>query len=127
MTHKPVLPSDVSDDVGLFDRFATVVSRVVASAPFFVVCLGMVVVWPASFLFLAPDTAQLLINTATTIVTFLLVALLQNSQHRADLAVQHKLNAIAQGLADLMDENEGLDGDQAELRDAVGLERRESS
>ena len=37
----------------------------------------------------------------TTIVTFLLVALLQNTEKRADEAVQHKLNAVADGLADL--------------------------
>jgi low affinity Fe/Cu permease len=65
-------------------------------------------------------------NAATTIITFLLVALLQNSQQRADLAVQHKLNAIADALADLMDFYEE-DDDQDELRAAVGLEERESS
>jgi len=57
-----------------------------------------------SFLLLPDvDTWQLIINTITTIVTFLLVALLQNPQKRADEAVQHKLNAVADGLADLME------------------------
>jgi len=57
-----------------------------------------------SFLLLPDvDTWQLIINTITTIVTFLLVALLQNTQKRADEAVQHKLNAVADGLADLME------------------------
>jgi low affinity Fe/Cu permease len=64
----------------------------------------------------------------TTIVTFLLVALLQNSQTRADAALQHKLNAIATALAQVM---EAVDpGDRAardELRQAVGLEDREGS
>jgi hypothetical protein len=62
------------------------------------------------------------------------VALLQNTQTRADEAVQHKLNAIADALADLMTHNaERNDGhstlpeDVAELRAAVGLEHRESA
>jgi len=55
-----------------------------------------------------------------------MVALLQNSQTRADLAVQHKLNAIADSLADLM-RQQGLEQDAYELRTAVGLEQREST
>ena len=61
----------------------------------------------------------------------LLVALLQNSQSRAEKAIQHKLNAIADSLADHM-ENSGHQTrkekqDAAELRRAVGLEFVESS
>jgi len=57
---------------------------------------------------------------------------LQNSQTRADQAVQHKLNAIADALADLMSEltntsDADLQKDLDELRDAVGLEQREST
>jgi Low affinity iron permease len=79
------------------------------------------------------DTWQLIINTATTIVTFLLVALLQNSQTRNDQATQHKLNAVADGLADLMSHQAGLHNsaqlrrDLRELRLAVGLENRETT
>lgn len=121
------MPTQVDDNLGVFDRFADWASRQVSRAPFFAVCILMVVVWPVCFLFLNVDTAQLIINTATTIITFLLVALLQNTQYRADLALQHKLNAIAEALADLMDEYEELDTDQDELRAAVGLEERETS
>jgi hypothetical protein len=71
------------------------------------------------------------INTATTIITFLLVALLQNTQMRSNDAIQHKLNAIADGLADLMaagaKSSPDLDEDLKELRAAVGLEQRESA
>jgi low affinity Fe/Cu permease len=122
-----MMPSEVDEHLSVFDRLATVVSDQVSRAPFFVVCLAMVLIWPISFLFFDPDTAQLIINTTTTIVTFLMVALLQNTQHRSDLAIQHKLNALAEGLADLMDEDESLDSDQADLRAAVGLEGFESS
>ena len=74
---------------------------------------------------------QLQINTTTTIITFLLVALLPNGQSRDDLATQHKLNAIADGLADFMErtseryDDEELRNDIVELRLAVGLEVRE--
>jgi low affinity Fe/Cu permease len=76
---------------------------------------------------------QLEINTTTTIVTFLMVALLQNSQTRTDQATQHKLNAIADGLADLMEHlaaqspDSSLDGDMKELRAAIGLETKEGT
>lgn len=124
------MPGEVTDELGLFDRFAGNASSIVSRAPFFAACVALVVIWvPSYFVFRDIDTWQLIINTATTIVTFLLVALLQNSQHRADRAIQHKLNAIAQALADLMEETapEDLRGDVDELQAAVGLEQRESS
>jgi hypothetical protein len=92
----------------------------------------LVVLWAPSYLLLqSVDTWQLIINTVTTIVTFLLVALLQNTQKRSDDAVQHKLNALAEGLANLMyriaEDKPGLHHDHLELRKAVGLEDRESA
>src|SRR5437868_8965994 len=121
------MPSDVTAPVGFFDRFATWSSRFVARATFFCFCVLLVVLWaPSIFLLRSIDTWQLIINTVTTIITFLMVALLQNSQTRADQAVQHKLNAIADALADLMAANAGepnrdLLKDLRELRAAVGL------
>src|SRR4051794_22922423 len=128
------MPSEVSDDVAFFDRFATGASRIASRAVFFALCVLLVVVWaPTIFLLRDIDTWQLIINTLTTIITFLMVALLQNSQTRSDQAVQHKLNAIADGLADLMaylqtgGEGRDLETDLIELRAAVGLEEHESS
>lgn len=131
----PVLmPSEVSSRVGFFDRFAGSAALVASRATFFAFCVLMVLVWaPSYFAFGNIDTWQLVINTATTIITFLMVALLQNSQTRADQAVQHKLNAIADGLADVMAHLSGKDADRdlqqdlRELREAVGLENREST
>lgn len=125
-----MMPSDIDEHLSVFDRFAARVSTFAAKAPFFIACLVMVMVWaPSYFLLQDIDLWQLIINTATTIVTFLMVALLQNSSHRADLALQHKLNAIADALADLMCELQGedLDANVQELKQAVGLENRESS
>jgi low affinity Fe/Cu permease len=133
------LPSSVSADLSFFDRFASATSTFVSRAWFFALCVLLILVWaPTYFAIGSIDSWQLIINTATTIVTFLLVALLQNSQRRAEEAIQHKLNAVADGLADLMEavamgadartgENSRLRKDIDELRASVGIERRESS
>ena len=132
---RPVLmPSDVSSRVGFFDRFAGWASAAASRATFFAFCVLLIIVWAPSILLLrSVDTWQLIINTATTIITFLMVALLQNSQTRSDQAVQHKLNALADGLADVMDHlatgsgERDLQTDMRELRAAVGLEDYEST
>jgi low affinity Fe/Cu permease len=110
----------------LFDRFAEATARVTGAAWFFIACIVSVVMWAA----VGPiagysDTWQLVINTATTIVTFLLVALLQHSARRSDRALHEKLNAIADALADFMEKAPyKLEKDVAELKAAVGLEER---
>ncbi|HTL83898.1 MAG TPA: low affinity iron permease family protein [Acidimicrobiia bacterium] len=135
-TSPVLMPSEVSTRVGVFDRFAGAAALVSSRAYFFTFCVLLIVLWaPTYFLVGSLDTWQLIINTATTIITFLLVALLQNSQTRSDQATQHKLNAIADALADVM--TYLVDGspaakadllkDQAELRQAVGLETHEST
>ena len=113
---------------GHFDRFAEAASEVASHARFFVACVLLVVLWaPSYFVFRSVDTWQLVINTATTIVTFLMVALLQNAQRRSDVAMHHKLDALADGLADFMEhaapDDAGLQADMHERRAAVGLER----
>ncbi len=132
------LPSSVSDQLGLFDRFATAVGRLVSRAPFFAAAVAIVVAWliegavlvatkgPSAFL---EQTYQLQINTVTTVITFLLVALLQNTQARDNVAIQDKLNAVAEGLSELMDHVQSEEKDQMrdairELRFAVGLEAK---
>src|SRR5207237_3394839 len=132
--HAVLMPSEVSERVGFFDRFAGMSALVASRAYFFAFCVLLIVLWAPSIVVLHDiDTWQLIINTATTIVTFLMVALLQNSQTRSDQAIQHKLNAIADGLADLMahladtDEERDLQRDIVELREAVGLEQHEST
>lgn len=143
MNQDPSLfPSDVTGRLGFFDRFAGRASAFVSRAPFFAFCLLLVVAWLIEGLFRVStdgasaflgDSYQLQINTTTTIITFLLVALLQNSETRSDRAIQHKLNALADGLADLMDhlaeraDDEDLRRDIRELRAAVGLEKRETT
>jgi low affinity Fe/Cu permease len=112
---------------GPFDRFAERSAEFVSKAPFFAFCVVLVVVWaPSYFLVDDFDTYQLLINTPTTIITFLLVALLQNTQRRGEQAVHKKLDALADGIADLMrhfaDEDNDLRKEIEDLKAAVGLE-----
>jgi len=129
----PHMPSDVTPEVSVFDRFAEGAARFFSRPWFFAMCLLLVVIWAPSYFVVGNlDTWQLIINTVTTIVTFLMVALLQNTQTRADRSTQDKLNAIADGLADLMRSTAGSDDpdlrqDMLELRAAVGLEDRESA
>ncbi len=127
------MPTEVGNRVGFFDRFAGHASDIASRAPFFAACVLLIIVWAPTITVFKFDTWQLLINTATTIVTFLLVALLQNSQTRNDQATQHKLNAMADGLADLMERWASVHHDDSlldeiqELKSAVGLEDREST
>ncbi|HEY1329862.1 MAG TPA: low affinity iron permease family protein [Actinomycetota bacterium] len=119
--------STKQESSSIFDRFAGTASRFVSHAPFFVACVLLVVIWVLTYwAFPSIDTWQLVINTLTTIITFLLVALLQNSQRRTEDALQAKLDAIADGLADLMvkvgADDEEFRTDVADLRRAVGLD-----
>ncbi len=112
---------------GAFDRFAEAASEVASHARFFVACVLLVLLWaPSYFVFGNVDTWQLVINTATTIVTFLMVALLQNAQRRSDVAMHRKLDALADGLADFMEhaapDDADLQADMQDLRAAIGLE-----
>ena len=90
----------VSDAFRVFARRSSIM---LGSAWAFAGAMLVILVWLLTGpTFHFSDTWQLIINTVTTIITFLMVALLQNTQTRNDLATQHKLNAIADALADLM-------------------------
>jgi low affinity Fe/Cu permease len=125
----PVMPTETERKPGLFDRIADAVAKVAARAWFFAACVALIVIWlPSYFVVGSVDTWQLLINTATTIVTFLLVALLQNTSARADQAVQHKLNASAKAQLLILTALGYGDSDEAkELRTAIGLEQQETA
>jgi low affinity Fe/Cu permease len=127
----PLKPSDVTGR-SRFDKLSSLVADTVARAWFFIACLALVLIWAPSYWLLHDlNLWQLIINTITTIVTFLLVALLQNTESRADKAVQRKLNALAEGMIDIMQalerDDATLHNDIDELRQAVGLEHREGS
>jgi low affinity Fe/Cu permease len=123
----PLMPSEVDEHVGWFDRLSERADRIIASPAWFSLSALGVLLWVIGLPFagILNDTYHLLLNSPTTALTFLIVSTGACTTARAFKALQHKLNAIADALADLM-EGEHPD-DAAELRSAVGLERRESS
>ncbi|MGZ9718576.1 low affinity iron permease family protein [Rhizobium miluonense] len=79
----------------IFTRFAVTVSNWTGKPAIFVLALLVVTVWGATGpIFNYSDTWQLVINTSTTIVTFLMVFLLQSAQTRDTRAIQAKLNEL---------------------------------
>ena len=82
-----------------FERVAAAFTRLSGSAAAFAVALGVVIVWGATGpLFHYSNTWQLVINTGTTIVTFLMVFLIQQAQNKDSLAIQLKLNELVAAL-----------------------------
>jgi low affinity Fe/Cu permease len=78
-----------------FVRFAQDVSRVTGRPMAFMVATGAILLWAASGpLFGFSDTWQLVVNTTTTIVTFLMVFVIQNTQNRDTVAMQIKLDEL---------------------------------
>ncbi|MEQ1808744.1 MAG: low affinity iron permease family protein [Terricaulis sp.] len=78
-----------------FTKFAGAVSKWTGRPLAFILCLTLVVLWAVSGpLFGFSDTWQLVINTTTTIVTFLMVFLIQNTQNRDNAAIQAKLDEL---------------------------------
>ncbi len=82
-----------------FSRFASSVSRLAGKPIVFAMACGIIVVWAASGpMFGYSDTWQLVINTGTTIITFLMVFVIQNSQNRDGAALQIKLDELIRAL-----------------------------
>ena len=78
-----------------FTHFANGVARTTGRPVSFVVCCLIILVWAVSGpIFKFSDTWQLVINTGTTIITFLMVFLIQNTQNRDTEAIQIKLDEL---------------------------------
>jgi len=83
-----------------FTRFAKATSRLVGRPSAFALAVTVVIVWLTTGpLFHYSDSWQLVINTGTTIVTFLMVFLIQNTQNRDAEAVQVKLDELLRATA----------------------------
>lgn len=79
----------------LFVRFATLTAKVAGKPWTFIACVGIVLVWAITGpIFQFNETWQLVINTGTTIITFLMVFLIQNTQNRDGAAMQAKLDEL---------------------------------
>jgi low affinity Fe/Cu permease len=122
----------------IFRKFASVASTLVGSAGSFILAVFIIIVWGVTGpMFDFSDTWQLIINTGTTIVTFLMVFLIQNTQNRDAKAIHLKLDELVRavkgartGLVDLEDmsdkELEKLQKEFAHLREQHGSDLQEA-
>lgn len=79
----------------LFESLAKLTTMIAGSTTAFVVAVIIIISWVASGpIFYFSDTWQLVINTGTTIITFLMVFLIQRTQNKDSLALQMKLNEL---------------------------------
>jgi low affinity Fe/Cu permease len=79
----------------LFTRFSSAIAHAAGRPIAFIACCAVVIVWAFTGpIFGFSDTWQLIINTGTTIVTFLMVFLIQNTQNRDGAAIQAKLDEL---------------------------------
>ena len=93
----------------LFARFANATARITGSPVAFLTCVAAVLLWAATGpVFKFSETWQLVINTGTTIVTFLMVFLIQNTQNRDGAAIQTKLDELIRA-SDAEDEFMGIE------------------
>jgi low affinity Fe/Cu permease len=84
----------------VLERFSTTVTRWAGSTTAFSLACAIVLAWAATGpIFGFSDTWQLVINTGTTIVTFLMVFLIQRTQNKDSMAIQLKLNELVGAMA----------------------------
>ncbi|MEA3013301.1 MAG: hypothetical protein QOD42_1846 [Sphingomonadales bacterium] len=94
----------------IFTWFASKISFVSGQPIAFVFAFGIIIVWSVTGpLFAFSDTWQLVINTGTTIVTFLMVFLIQNSTNRDAAAMQAKLDELLRAVAKARSEFIGIE------------------
>ncbi len=93
-----------------FTRFAGLISFAAGQPLAFVLAFGIIVAWGVTGpMFGYSDTWQLVINTGTTIVTFLMVFLIQNSTNRDAAAMQAKLDELIRAVAKARGEFIGIE------------------
>jgi low affinity Fe/Cu permease len=79
----------------IFARFTSAVATAMGHAWIFIAALAILIIWGLSGPILGfSDTWQLIINTSTTIITFLMVFIIQNTQNRDNMAINLKLDAM---------------------------------
>ncbi|MFC7726402.1 low affinity iron permease family protein [Nocardioides sp. GCM10028917] len=112
-----------------FERFVDIATKLISRAPFFAVCVAVVVIWAVSYpLWKSTTKWELAIHTFTAVLSLLLLVLLENAGRRSTEAMQEKLNVLAEALAALMESRAADDPELEEavvkLREAVGLEEQ---
>lgn len=109
-----------------FDHFASSVTRWAGSPGIFCAALGIVIVWAiAGPFFKFSENWQLVINTGTTIITFLMVFLIQQSQNKDSVALHLKLNELLAANREASNRMIGIEGlDEQDLRDVASFYAR---
>ncbi len=88
-------PLPLSHEQTPFEKFSSWVTKATGSVWAFLIALGVVLVWAISGPFFQySETWQLVINTSTTIVTFLMVFVIQKAQNKDSVSIQLKLNEL---------------------------------
>ena len=94
----------------LFTRISSGIAALAGKPATFILALLVVLVWAATGpMFAFSETWQLVINTGTTIVTFLMVFLVQNTQNRDAAAMQAKLDELLRAVAEARNEFIGIE------------------
>ncbi|KXU31066.1 MULTISPECIES: low affinity iron permease family protein [Sphingobium] len=116
----------------IFTNIATSSARLMGQPQAFILSTLLILLWAVSGPFLHfSDTWQLIVNTATTVLTFLAVFLIQNSQNRDGAAMQAKLDEIIRALDKARVEFVGIehltDAQIAAIRDALERDIKDKS
>jgi low affinity Fe/Cu permease len=114
---------------GWFSRFSAAASRLAGRPVSFLLASASIVIWGITGpIFHYSDTWQLVINTSTTIITFLMVFLIQNTQNRDTRALHVKLDEIILALDKAHNSRVGIeDEDEEVLEKAKGDQRRSAT
>ncbi|HUJ47107.1 MAG TPA: low affinity iron permease family protein [Rhizomicrobium sp.] len=105
-----VTSDDQAKRLPFFSRMSNEVARLTGKPVTFAICCLTIIVWATTGpLFHYSDTWQLIINTGTTIVTFLMVFLIQNTQNRDGAALQAKLDELIRATREARNELVGIE------------------
>jgi low affinity Fe/Cu permease len=112
-----------------FEKFVEAANQLVSRGPFFMVMVAVLVLWAVSYPLWSSTTKwELALHTGSSILSLLLLALLENAGRRSQEAIQEKLNVVAEALSDLMTSRAADDPELTEsvekLREAIALEER---
>ena len=111
---------DKSSQLSVFARMANAVAHASGKPATFAFCCLIIIVWAVTGpIFHYSDTWQLIINTGTTIITFLMVFLIQNTQNRDGAALQVKLDELIRVTKEARNDLVGIENSPEEKLEAL--------